>query len=86
MRKETYIDNGVVWERITRNKAEKAYNEGHKIALCPVNIRTCSPYCQPIPVTNGCGKTFRAVVNEFECYNCINTETGKYAKFFMING
>lgn len=79
MRKETYIDNGTVWQRITRNKAEKAYNEGHKIALCPVNIRT--GFC--IPVTNGCGKAFHVIVNEFEAYNCINTETGKYAKFFM---
>jgi hypothetical protein len=79
MRKETYIDNGTVWERITRNKAEKAYNEGYRIALCPVNIR--AEFC--IPVTNGCGKAFHVIVNEFEAYNCINRETGKYAKFFM---
>lgn len=82
MRKETYIDNGTVWQRITRNRAEKAYNEGHRIALCPVNVRTCSPYRQPIPVTNNCGKAFHVIVNEFEAYNC-NRETGKYAKFFM---
>jgi hypothetical protein len=82
MRKETYIDNGTTWQRITRNKAEKAYNEGHKIALCPVNIRADSLFDQPIPVTNSCGRTFRAIVNEFEAYNC-NGETGKYAKFFM---
>ena len=82
MRIETYFDNGMVWQRITRNKAEKAYNEGHRIALCPVNVRTCSSYCQPIPVTNNCGRAFHAIVNEFEAYNC-NRETGKYAKFFM---
>lgn len=78
MRKETYTDNGITWERVTRSKAEKAYSEGHRIALCPVNIR--AEFC--IPVTNGCGRTFRAVVNEFEYYNC-NGEAGKYAKFFM---
>lgn len=80
MRKETYIDNGTTWERITRNRAEKAYNEGHRIALCPVNIRPNS--CQCIPVTNSCGRAFYVIVNEFEAYNC-NGETGKYAKFFM---
>lgn len=82
MRKETYISNGTTWERITRNKAERAYNEGYRITLCPVNIRPRSSFCPPIPVTNGCGRTFRAVVNEFEAYNCYG-ETGKYAKFFM---
>lgn len=83
MRKETYIDNGTVWQRIARNKAERAYKEGRVIALCPVNVRTCSPYCQPIPIANSCGRAFHVIVNEFECYNCINRETGKYAKFFM---
>lgn len=82
MRKETYFDNGTTWERITRNKAEKAYNEGRRIALCPVNIRTNSLFGPPIPATNSCGRTFRVIVNEFEAYNC-NRETGKYAKFFM---
>lgn len=82
MRKETYFSNGTTWERITRNKAEKAYNEGHRITLCPVNIRPRSSFCPPIPVTNSCGRTFRAIVNEFEAYNCYG-ETGKYAKFFM---
>lgn len=78
MRKETYVDNGTVWQRITRNKAEKAYNEGHRIALCPENIR--AEFC--IPIANSCGRAFHAIVNEFEAYNCINRETGKYAKFF----
>lgn len=82
MRKETYTDNDITWERVTRSKAEKAYSEGHRIALCPVNIRANSLFGQPIPVTNSCGRIFRVIVNEFEAYNC-NRETGKYAKFFM---
>ena len=86
MRNETYIDNGTVWQRITRSKAKKAYDKGHWITLYPVNLRPrtiCNP---PIPIRNDCGMTdgmtFEAVVNEFEYYNC-NRETGRYAKFFM---
>ena len=86
MRKETYTSKGITWERVPRNKAKKAYGEGHWITLYPVNLRPrtiCNP---PIPIRNDCGMTagmtFEAVVNEFEYYNC-NRETGRYAKFFM---
>lgn len=84
MRKEVFTNNGIAWERITRSKAERAYREGHKIALCPVNVSANSVTGNPVPVTNGCGRTFQALVNEFEYYNC-DRERGRYAKFFIEN-
>lgn len=39
MRKETYTSKGITWERVPRNKAKKAYGEGHWITLYPVNLR-----------------------------------------------
>lgn len=94
MRKYTYTENGFTFERIDRATARRAYINGLSVVACPVNLRPGKPY-HPETVLNrknreqftadeiGVKNDFNNLINLFEYYNCINSETGKYTAFYI---
>ena len=91
MNKYTFENDGYTFIRIPKNKARAAYNNGLTVIFCPCNLRPGAPwypeseikgreYWPPYADNN---PLFSDVVNRFEYYNCINSETGRYAAFYI---
>lgn len=91
MRNYEYNENGVLYRRISKKTAEKAYISGKTVVLCAVNL---IPWRFGIPINRksrerftadeiGVKNDFNNYVNSFEYYNCINSETGKYTAFYV---
>ena len=85
MKKYEYIYKGFHMQRIDKKTARKAYNNGLTVVLCPVNLRPGPPWSPEMKANknNMYGCDFEPVVNSFEFYNCINSETGKYTAFYI---
>lgn len=78
-------DNGEVYIRISKTAAKKAYDEGETVWFCPCNLRPGWPWYSEYPATKkDMGMEFEKLLNNFEAHNCINSETGKYAAFYII--
>ena len=88
MIRRTFVDSiSGTWERVTRQEAKEAYNDGKTVMLCPVNMRPFTPWrieeyvnknykdCKDVP--------FEKVVILFEHYNCGDYKTGKYAAYYV---
>ena len=75
------IING--YRRITKREAFKRYKEGKTIYFCPVNLRPGNLWHWEVAVRNNSPRKWESIVNEFEYYNCINSETGRYAAFYV---
>lgn len=69
--------------KIDKRKARKLYDAGVAIFLIPNNFRVDNNWGIGSYFDNRCGKTFDALVNEFEYYNCQSKETGKYCSFYI---
>lgn len=85
MRQYTYTYGGRTYTRISKAKARAAYNAGLEVVLCPVNLRPGAPWYPECAVSKERSKesSFEWVLNEFEFYNLINTETGRYTAFYI---
>lgn len=70
--------------RVSKRKARKIFENGDAIYFCPVNLRPGKPYHPEILYYNT-GLRFNYAVDSFEFFNCTNTETGKYAAFYIYN-
>ena len=79
MRYMRFEHNGKTYERISRRKAEQAFNEG-VVVICPCNMKPFGMWGMGVHITS-CGRSFESIVNEFEVLNC-NNETGRYAAFY----
>ena len=80
----TFTRNGYTFERIPKNQARRAYQNGLTVILCPCNLNPCSPWGLACPVNSAAGAYgFDEVVNGFEIYNCIDRETGRYAAYYI---
>lgn len=85
--------DGVTYERITKQKARKLYNNGKNVIFCPVNIRPSGfynleilmniQYDSDIGILYEPENSFDKVLNRFEFYNCNCTETGYYTAFYF---
>jgi hypothetical protein len=94
MRKYQYTEKGFNFERVDKKTARTAYINGLSVVVCPVNLRPGAPW-HPEAVINkrdrahlvadeiGVKNDFNNWVGSFEFYNCPNTETGKYAAFYI---
>jgi len=76
--------NGFKFKRITKKTAKACFRTGFDVVFCPVNLRPFTMYhfesvINAARVNDG----FENVVNAFEYYNCINSETGKYTAFYI---
>ena len=97
MNKYTFDHNGVNYVRVSKATARKAYAAGKTVYLQSCNLRLFSWFVSPAALNrksaesdpidgvneNTVVKYFDKFVNSFEYYNCINSETGKYAAFYM---
>lgn len=87
MRKYTFQKNGFIFERIDKAKARRAYNNGLTVLFCPCNLCPGSFWGLDMEMNKAkadCASiTFDGLVNMYECYNCMNTETGKYTAFYI---
>ncbi len=66
--------------RITKHAARKRHNEGLASYMLPCNMNPSNIWMKPVYTPQGA--TFAEIVNAFEYYNC-NTETGRYAAFYI---
>ena len=89
MNRYTFDNDGFTFVRIPKNKARSAYNNGLTVVFCPVNLRPFTMWHPETDVNKNRfdgidpENTFEHYVNTFECYNCTNAETGKYAAFYI---
>ena len=92
----TFTDNnGVKYRRITKASARNAFIDGKTIVLCPSNLRPFSLWqCETkinlnddIIKLNQDNKTpsqlFDYIVINFLYYNCVNSETGRNASYYI---
>lgn len=78
--------NGKTIVRINKTMARKLYNNGIDVLFIPCNLRPDSPYGLGIWENINLGDEkipFEKLVNHFEIYNCIDSETGKYTAFYI---
>lgn len=68
--------------RISKKKAEKLYNTGVLLHIVPCNIDPESDFYN-YHVQKFGNETFEKVVTAYEIRNCFNTQTGKYAAFYI---
>lgn len=83
MRQYTFTENGFTFERVNKKQARKAYNNGLRVVVCPVNLRPGYPWYPEISVSGKSGATFEEMLNAFIYYNIRDNETGKYPAFYI---
>ena len=91
MKRYEFQNNGFTFIRIPKNKARVAYDNGLTVLFCPVNLRPGKPWYPEIEIKGreywppyaDNNTPFSDVVNRFEFYNCINSETGRYTAFYI---
>ena len=83
MRAYTWTENGFTFKRINKTQARRAYNNGLRVVVCPVNLRPGHPWHPEIIVSGKSGTTFNEMLNAFIYYNIRDNETGKYPAFYI---
>lgn len=83
MRAYTWTENGFTFKRINKTQARRAYNNGLRVVVCPVNLRPGYPWYPEIIVSGKSGTTFDEMLNAFIYYNIRDNETGKYPAFYI---
>lgn len=83
MRQYTFTDGGYTFQRIDKKAARRAYNNGLRVMLCPVNLRPGHPYHPEISISGKAAATFEEALNAFEFYNLRGKETGRYTAFYI---
>lgn len=83
MRKYTFTDGGYTFQRIDKKAAWRAYNNGLRVMLCPVNLRPGYPYHPETSISGKAAATFDEALNAFEFYNLRGKETGHYTAFYI---
>ena len=69
--------------KVNKTKARKLYDAGVALFLIPCKVSLDNIWGIGGFFDKSCGKTFDALVNEFEYYNCNNNEMGKYCSFYF---
>lgn len=73
------------WTRVSKATARKAYDNGQAVAITARNTHPFNVWGTTSTYAGGDGCTpFENIVNAFEYYNCINSDTGKYAAFYIV--
>lgn len=83
MREYTFTDGGYTFERIDKKAARRAYKNGLRVLLCPVNLRPGKPYHPETSISGKAPATFEEALNAFEYYNIRDNETGRYTAFYI---
>lgn len=83
MKKYTFTDGGYTFQRIDKKIARRAYNNGLRVMLCPVNLRPGYPYHPETSISGKAAATFEEALNAFEFYNLRGKETWRYTAFYI---
>ena len=91
MRNYTFSENGRTCKRISKTAARSAYMAGSTVIICPCNLRPTQyanrvnrKYREHFVIDEiGVVNDFNNMVGSFEYYNCPNSETGRYAAFYI---
>ena len=73
-------------KRVNRRTAERLYNSGVAVGLCPCKMDPENPYFNMLAWVNNSiesDKSFESLCNAFSWYNC-NAETGRYIAFYVL--
>lgn len=55
MKKYTFTDGGYTFQRIDKKTARRAYKNGLRVILCPVNLRPGHPYHPETSISGNAG-------------------------------
>ena len=80
----TISDQASTYTRVSKTKARKLFDQGERIAACPVKLRPGYPWAPHMELRGVEDRTFDELVISFENYNCQLNETGYYAAFYVI--
>ena len=69
--------------RVDKRKARNLFNKGIEIYLVPSNFVPFGAWFQPYQIELSCDIEFDTLVNNFNYYNCINSETGYFPSFYI---
>lgn len=83
MKKYTFTNGGYTFKRIDKKAARRAYENGLRVLLCPVNLRPGYPFHPETSISGKAPATFEEALNAFEYYNIRNSETGFYTAFYI---
>ena len=83
MNNYNYSDGGFTFKRVNKATARRAYNNGLRVVMCPVNLRPGAPYYPEVSVSGKGDATFETTLNAFEFYNIRGRETGRYTAFYI---
>jgi hypothetical protein len=83
MKKYTFIDGDYTFDRISKKAARAAHKNGLLVLLCPVNLRPGYPFCPEVVISGNAPETFEDALSAFEYFNIRNSETGRYAAFYI---
>lgn len=95
MNNYSFNHEGKTYNRVSKAAARKAYLKGLDIIIAACNIRPFNAMYigyaelnrknreQFVTDDTGATNDFTSQVNSFEYYNCNNSETGKYAAFYV---
>lgn len=71
------------YTRISKARARKMFNNSETVYFCACNLKPGYPWYPEAAIKKEYTfNTFENAVNCFEFYNCVNSETGKYAAFY----
>ena len=85
MRNETYFIDGVLYTRVTKATARKAFNNQYGVYIVPCNARVDAySGCFGCIINDRKGDTFDNLCNHFRYYNC-NNDIGNYIKYFLFH-
>lgn len=87
MNKYEFSHDGKTYKRINKTTAKCLYAAGETLYIQSCNLLPFSYWTHPAVINKERLEndltTFDKFVNAFEYYNCINSETGKYAAFYI---
>ena len=71
--------------RVTKKEAEKRFNKGLPVFLCPVKLKPGAPWHPEIMIKKGSEeeKKFIKLLNNFIYYNCSSNEVGYYPAYYI---
>ena len=71
--------------RINKTKARRLFYENKYIHIVPCNVACdySNHWIVPHMINNQAGFTFEQLVNNFEYYNCNDSQTGLYTAYYI---
>ena len=89
-----FTHNGYTFKRVNKKTARKLYKNGLTILINPCNLHPFSMWTTAYQLNRnsreqfvideiGIENDFNSWINSFEYYNCTNSETGKYASYYI---